>query len=87
MAAVASAARRIGFFFAPGIKEANSTGDCVWENGSRVLAAERTQTPNTNWDGSVRTSNGDRKKPDVFKHAVFKLRCEKRQLKCVRKLD
>ena len=65
-------------FFFIGIKEENGTGDCGWENGFRLLATEHTQTPNTNCDGSVRTSSDDRKMPDVFKHAVFKERCAKR---------
>ena len=77
MAAVAFAALRIGFFFSAGIKEENETGDCGRKNGFRLLATERTQTSNTNCDGSVRTSNDDRKRPDVFKHAIFKECCAK----------
>ena len=78
MAAVAFAARRIGFFFSSAITEENGTGDCGWENGFRLMATERTQTPNTNCDGSVRASSDNKKMPDVFKHHVFKERCAKR---------
>ena len=78
MAAVAFAAQRIGFLFSTAIQEENGTGDCGWENGFRLLATERTQTPNTNCNGSVRTSSDDRKMPNVFKHSVFKERCAKR---------
>ena len=81
MAAVAFAARRIGFFFLTGIKEENGTGDCGWENGFWLLATERTQTSTTNCDESARTSNHNRKRPHVFKHAAFKLRCAKCELK------
>ena len=65
-------------FFSTRIKEGNGTGNCGWENGFRLLATERTQTPNTNCDGSMRTSNDDKKKPDVFKHGAFKECCAKR---------
>ena len=77
MAGVAFAARRIGLFFATGMKELEATADCGWKSGFCLLATEPTQTPNTNCDGSVRTSNDDRKLPDVFKHAVLKLCCAK----------
>ena len=87
MAAPAFAARRIGIFFPTGIKEENGTGDCGWENGFRLLATERTQTPTTNCDGSLRTSNDDCKRLDVFKHAVFKLRCAKPELQYTRKFN
>ena len=70
MAAVAFAAPRIGFVFSTWIKEGNGTGDSGRENGFRLLATERTQTPNTNRDCSVQTSNDDRKRPDVLKKSV-----------------
>ena len=75
IAAVAFAARRIGVFFSIRIKERNGTGNSGQENGFRLLATERTQTPNTNCGGSVRTRNDDKKMPDVFNHAVFHERC------------
>ena len=35
------------------------------------MGTERTQTPNANCSGSVRTRNEDKKRPDVFKDADF----------------
>ena len=52
-----------------------------------VGATERTQTPITNCDGRLRTSNDDGLRLDVFKHAILKLRCAKRELKDVRKFN
>ena len=73
MAAIAFAARRIGVFFATGIKEENGTGDSGWENGFRLLATERRKTPNSNSDGNVRTSNDDKKKARWFQTRCFQI--------------
>ena len=71
IAAVAFAARKIGFCFSTELKDRNRTGNCGWENGFRLLGTERTQTPNWNCGGSMRTRNDDRQRPDLFKDTFF----------------
>ena len=64
IAAVAFAARKIGFVFSTGSKDGNRTGNCASENGFRLLGTERTQTEiqiaAAAWASEVTTRKGQK---------------------------